>query len=281
MARPLRLEVPGGVYHLVARGNERRPIFVDDVDRSRFLERLGAAARRQEWQLLGWCLMGNHYHLVVEISAANLARGMRVLNGSYAQWFNRRHGRVGHLFQGRYGSVLVQTDAHLQTVLAYVALNPVRAKLCASPRKWRWSSHRATLGLEAPGLLALDTVLGYLGSTRSEARRIYLGLTESEESAPSVSHARIAVDGDDRFVEAALAGAAISSETVRAHTLRPRPSLEALLGGEPTDEALAGAYRFGYSMPCIARHLRLHPSTISKRLKRHAAATAPSSQFTT
>jgi len=146
VVRPPRIEHAGGVFHVVARGNERALVFRDDRDRERerFLEILEAVADRYRWRVLAYCLMGNHFHLLVMTLEPTLARGTRQLNGVYAQWVNRRQRRVGHLFQGRYKAVSVQTDAHLRRTVRYVIRNPIRAGLSSRPEQWRWTSHHAT-----------------------------------------------------------------------------------------------------------------------------------------
>ncbi len=145
MARPLRIEFPGALYHLTARGNAGQDIFLDARDSQRFLNILDQVATRLRWRCFAYCLMSNHYHLVVETPAPNLSHGMRQLNGRYTQRFNFRHGRDGHLFQGRYKAILVDREAYLKEVCRYVVLNPVRAGLVPDVRAWRWSSYRATL----------------------------------------------------------------------------------------------------------------------------------------
>ena len=152
VSRPLRLDHPGAVWHITARGNERKEIFRDDHDREAWLALLAQTVDLFDWRLHAYILMGNHFHMVVETPAASLSRGMRQLNGVYAMRFNKRHARVGHLFQGRFHSELVQKDSHLLEVLRYVVLNPVRAGRAAGAHDWSWSSYRATAGLEpAPG----------------------------------------------------------------------------------------------------------------------------------
>jgi putative transposase len=131
MARPLRLEFSGAVYHVTARGDRREAIFLDDQDRQRFLGLLGREIGQQNWLLYAYCLMSNHYHLLLETPEANLARGMRRLNGVYTQGFNRRYGLSGHVLQGRYKAILVDRDAYLLELSRYVVLNPVRAGLVA------------------------------------------------------------------------------------------------------------------------------------------------------
>ncbi len=150
MSRPLRIEFPGALYHVTARGNRREAIYEDDKDRRLFLDGLGDVVDRFNWLCHAHCLMTNHYHLVVETPDGNLAKGMRQLNGVYTQTINRRHGRSGHVFQGRYTAVLVDADAHLLELARYVVLNPVRAGMVGDPGKWKWSSYRATAGKAKP-----------------------------------------------------------------------------------------------------------------------------------
>ena len=147
MARPLRIEYEGALYHLTSRGNARERIFFTDSDREAFLGILGDVVERFGWLCHAYCLMTNHYHLLIETPNANLSRGMRHLNGVYTQWINRHNKRTGHIFQGRFRSILVEKESHLLELARYVVLNPVRAKMVRSPRDWRWSSYRATSGL--------------------------------------------------------------------------------------------------------------------------------------
>lgn len=170
MARPLRIELAGGVYHVTSRGDRREMIYGDDADRRAWVDLFGEVCEQFNWRCHAWCQMGNHYHLVVETAEANLSRGMRQLNGVYTQAVNRRHGRVGHVFQGRYKAILVEADAYLVELARYVVLNPVRAGLCKEAAEWPWSSHRALLGrVEPPSWLATDWVLGQFGETRARA----------------------------------------------------------------------------------------------------------------
>jgi REP-associated tyrosine transposase len=145
MPRKPREEVEGGVYHVFARGNDRRLIYLDDPDRRTYLRMLRATVRQCRWRLLAYCLMDNHVHLLIETPETNLGRGMQWMHGLYAREFNARHGRSGHLFQGRYGAVRIKTDEQLWTAAVYVAMNPVVAGLCARPSEWPWSSHSAAL----------------------------------------------------------------------------------------------------------------------------------------
>ena len=156
MARQLRLEFPGAIYHITSRGNARQEIFLDDEDRRSFLYLIGKEMQQQRWRCYSFCLMNNHYHLVIETPEGNLISGMRRLNGVYTQMFNRRHGRVGHLFQGRYKSIIVDREGYLLELCRYVVLNPVRAGIVEGPEQWRWSSYNCTVGLRE-GLSWLDT----------------------------------------------------------------------------------------------------------------------------
>ncbi len=154
MPRPPRHQVAGGTYHISNRGNRRQTIFRADPDYEVFLSLLGKVVRRLGWVCHAYCLMPNHVHLLLTTPEANLSGGLQRLLGSYARLFNDRHGVDGHLFQGRFRSVVVERTEHLLEVARYLPLNPVRAELCPDPAEWRWSSYRATAGLEAepPGL---------------------------------------------------------------------------------------------------------------------------------
>ncbi|HVJ26063.1 MAG TPA: transposase, partial [Vicinamibacterales bacterium] len=138
MTRPLRIVFPGAIYHVTTRGDRREPIFVDDEDRRALLSVVAEALDRFEAGMLAYCLMGNHYHFVLQTWRGNLSRVMRYINGVYSQAFNRRHGKVGHLFQGRFKAILVDRDAYLVEVCRYVELNPIRARCVDDPRQWQW-----------------------------------------------------------------------------------------------------------------------------------------------
>ena len=147
MSRPLRLEFAGALYHVTSRGNERKPIFRNESDFSTFIEVLNDVCDRYNWVIHAYCLMTNHYHLLIETPDANLSKGMRQLNGVYTQRFNRNYQRVGHLFQGRYKSILVVKDSYLLELCRYIVLNPVRANgMVDHPSEWQWSSSHGTTG---------------------------------------------------------------------------------------------------------------------------------------
>jgi putative transposase len=164
MGRKPRIEVVGATYHVFARGNEQRTIFTDERDYSWFLQRLGETVVENRWRCLSYCLMPNHYHLIVELTECNLGRGMQKLNLGYVRRFNWRHERVGHLFQGPYKALALEHDSHFHETFRYVALNPVKAGLVADPSSWPWSSYRATVGeAEAPAWLDVGRVAEIFG----------------------------------------------------------------------------------------------------------------------
>jgi putative transposase len=174
MSRPLRLQYPGALYHVTARGNARQAIVRDDSDRQRFVATIATMVEQYQVVCHAWVLMNNHYHLLLETPQANLSQALRHLNGVYTQAFNRRHRRVGHLFQGRYKAIIVEKEGYLLELCRYVVLNPVRAQMVTQPRAWRWSSYRATAGVEeVPPWLTVDWILGQFAQTRGRAQGEY------------------------------------------------------------------------------------------------------------
>jgi putative transposase len=174
MPRYPRPHLPGGIYHVTSRGNRHEAIFVEGNDRDRFLMMFGEVAALCRWRCHAYCLMSNHYHLLIETPEGNISVGMHRLNGKYARWFNRRHGFEGHLFQDRFHAVLVESDWHLLEAARYITLNPVRAGLCSHAGQWPWSSYAALVGqAPAPTFLAVERLLGYFGSTHNLARKAF------------------------------------------------------------------------------------------------------------
>jgi putative transposase len=161
-----RIEIPYGYYHVGTRGNNRRSIYEDDRDREVFIFALRRVARKFGWYVYAYCLMGNHYHLVMQIGEAGISRGMCELNSWYAIVYNARYDRMNHLFGRRFWSELITADAHLLGACRYVVQNPVRAGLCAACEDWRWSSYRATIGMATPEpFLAVKNVLDVVTPT--------------------------------------------------------------------------------------------------------------------
>ena len=175
MGRAPRIDAEGGLYHVTARGNRRQRIYSVPTDYRLFLRIASSAASKLGWLCPAYCLMPNHYHLVIETPNAGLSRGMHRLNSTYAHLFNERYGFDGHLFQGRFHSELIETSSHLLELARYVVLNPVRAGLCAHPAEWRWSSYRAMVGFEAPEpLLSPHWLVRQFGPTEERARTSFL-----------------------------------------------------------------------------------------------------------
>jgi REP element-mobilizing transposase RayT len=174
MARPLRIEYPGAVYHITSRGNDKKAVFQDDQDRELFLNILAQVNKRYHWLCHAYCLMDNHYHLLIETPDGNLSQGMRQLNGVYTQAHNKKRYRSGHLFQGRFKAILIQKDTYLLAVARYIVLNPLRAQMVKRPEGWKWSSYRATVGqVKAHSSLTRTWILGQFGRTRAKAQKEY------------------------------------------------------------------------------------------------------------
>ncbi len=186
MPRSPRVIVPGEIYHVTSRGNRKQPIFLEQRDFALFRRLLGSVMRDRAWTSLSYCLMPNHYHLVVETAAGDLSAGMQRLNGTWGRWFNDAYDLSGHVFQGRFHCVHVDTSGYLLEVVRYVSLNPVRAGLCSSPDGWSWSSYRAAVGLEgAPPFLALDRVLSEFSSDPSRSRARLRAFVEDVSRLPN------------------------------------------------------------------------------------------------
>ena len=185
MARKNRIQVAGGHYHVATRGTAKCAIFTTDEDRRRFLLVLGRVVEQFGWRLYAYCLMENHYHLALTTPEANLGMGMSRLNQLYAQWFNHRHDRVGHLFQERYWSQLLENESHVLAVVRYIAANPVRAGLCDRAREWPWSSARATAGIDpVPRFLDIAWLLRTFAANTGEATVIYEAMVDAGGDCP-------------------------------------------------------------------------------------------------
>ena len=279
MARPLRIEYDGALYHVTSRGNERKPIFRDDGDRELFLATLWQVSERFHWLCHAYCLMGNHYHLVIETPDGNLSKGMRQLNGVYTQAFNRRHHRVGHLFQGRFKGILVQKESHYLEVCRYVVLNPVRAKAVKHPREWVWSSYRATGGLAAvPRCLTFEEILSHFGQRQGPAQRKYREYVSEGIGGATIwenleAQSLLGVEGFADALREHVTGKRTLREIPKGQRLLGRASLKKLFDGAGKGKAQRdrmiskAVHEHGYSQVDVARHLKLHYSTISRLRK--------------
>lgn len=284
MARQLRIEFEGAVYHITSRGNAREKIFLDDADRHRFLDVLGKVVARFGWICHAYCLMSNHYHLLVETPDANLSRGMQLLNGIYTQSVNRCHDRSGHLLQGRYKSILVEKETHLLELARYVVLNPVRAKIARSAKDWRWSSYRATAGMaDPPAFLRVDWILSQFDTVRKAAIGAYRRFVKQGRGVNPWDDLRAGyLLGSETFAERMrpmLQEMPLDPSVLRYQRDAAKPSLDDLFTTLPDkatrDERIREAvHRYHYKLREVGDHLGLHFSTISVIANRHMGASA-------
>ena len=280
MTRPLLIEYPEAVYHLTSRGNARNKIFKDEQDRGKFLEVLDSVVKRYNWLCHAYCLMGNHYHLLIETPDANLSIGMRQLNGVYTQAYNRRHKKTGHVFQGRFKAILIQKENHLLELCRYIVLNPIRAKIAERPEDWKWSSYAATCGLKkVPECLKVDWILGQFGNERKTSQKRYKEFVMEgiqKESPWREVHGQILL-GEEGFIEKfreLLVGKEKIKEIPRQQRYLGRRSLSEVFkeaagrdkGTRNTNIRIAHL-KFGYTLKEIADHLRIHYTTVNKALK--------------
>ena len=275
MARPLRIEFPGALYHVTSRGNARQRVFRDDEDRETFLATLAWVVERFGWCCHAYCLMGNHVHLLIETPQPNLSRGMRQLNGVYTQRFNRRHRKVGHLFQGRFKAILVEKEGYLLELARYIVLNPVRAKMVKTPDRYPWSSYCAMVGLAPvpPPALATEWILEQFAGTRAIARRRYAKFVYDGIGVPGPWEevkGQVLLGGE-AFIErlAPQLQECSAREVPKRQRLVHRPSLKMLLAGTDSKAArniaMAQAYlTHGYTLSEISHAVGLHYATISR-----------------
>jgi putative transposase len=279
MARPLRIEFPGAVYHVTSRGDRQESIFNNDADRQLLLGIVDQALARLDAEFLAFCLMGNHYHFVLRTRQPNLSRLMRHINGQYTQAYNRRHGVSGHLFQGRFHAVLVDSDKHLITVCRYVELNPVRARLVAQPVDWRWSSYRAHIGMElGHAWLATKDIqgqlLGYDPKTAEDQRRaaqLYAEtVDQGREADPWKQNLRGEIFlGDNEFVADMQARATRQRMKCAEISRSQRTDSRALAQWMASDRSRQESFRLAYTeggmtMAAIARESGLSISSVSR-----------------
>lgn len=280
MSRPLRIQYAGALYHVTSRGNERKPIYREDADFQLFLDTLTEVCDRFNWVIHSFCLMTNHYHLVVETPDANLSAGMRQLNGVYTVRFNRKRGRVGHLFQGRYKAILVDKDAYLMELSRYVVLNPVRAKMVKSPDEWLWSSYCYTTGLfDSPLWLATDATLRYFGSNRGEAIFRFAQFVAEGVGLNIWEHLKQQIYlGGDEFINSQLAykpkGNNELSEVPHKQKRLSAPVLHNIFkAASYRNEGIVAAFNSGgYTLAEIADYVGLHYTTVSRIVRKHNEA---------
>ena len=275
MARPLRIEFPGGLYHLTSRGDRREDIYLNDADRQRWLDLLGEVCVRYNWLCHAYCLMDNHFHIVIETVEGNLSAGMRQLNGVYTQWHNRTHGRIGHVFQGRFKAIIVQRESYLLELARYVVLNPVRAAMCAAPEQWPWSSYRAMVGqAHRPDWLHTEWLLAQFGNQYAKAVAAYIDHVRAGVALPSIWDDLLDTLylGDAEFADQSrqtLSNRLLNDAEIPRLQRRARvPPLEVFAAMPDRNSAITKAYASGrYSQKEIARAFAIHYATVSRIVK--------------
>jgi putative transposase len=281
MAGPLRIEYPGAVYHVTSRGNARDKIFGDDRDREVFLSTLGTVVKRYNWLCHAYCLMDNHYHLVIETPEANLSIGMRQLNGVYTQKYNRRNQRPGHIFQGRFKAILVQKESYLLELCRYVVLNPVRAGVVEKPEAWKWSSYQSTAGMRKKSdYLATDWIKGIFSSKRIRAWKQYRAFVREgiDRGSPWMELQGQILLGEEEFIDRIkdfLENKKQVKEIPGQQRYVNRPSLNKLFSGQERrlqrDLSIYTAHmNHGYRLKEIADYLGIHYTTVSKVIAKAA-----------
>lgn len=281
MSRPLRLEFSGALYHVTSRGNARQDIYRSDADRQQFLKVLSEVIARFNWLCHGYCLMTNHYHLLIETIDPNLSLGMRQLNGQYTQRFNRTHSRVGHVFQGRYKSILVEKDAHLLELCRYIVLNPVAAGMVEKPEQWPWSSYCATaLSGQSDGVVSPEWVLGQFSQELEQARQQYLQFVADKQLPGENPWEQLKGPflGGEKFLakmQVLLEEKTEVKEIPRQQRYAGRPALAAIFSGnrdkKQRDMCICQAcLSYGYTLKEIADYLSIHYTTVSKILNKRA-----------
>ncbi len=272
MARPLRIEFAGALYHVTARGDRQEDIFSNDIDRKAFLKILEQVVERFNWLIHAYCLMDNHYHLLIETPDGNLSKGMRQLNGVYTQTSNRNNNRVGHVFQGRYKAILVQKESYLLELSRYIVLNPVRARMVKSARSWPWSSYRDTAGYrESPQWLTTDWLLAAFGKRQSSAQQKYQVFVAAGKNQPSPwQKLRNQVFlGSEEFVTDLQVKIKSNRDLSEIPKLQRRKKAKSLdyyaRHGRNRNQAILASYASGgYSMKEIGIHFGLHYSWVSR-----------------
>jgi len=275
MTRPIRIEYAGALYHVTSRGNRQEDIYIDDEDRSKFLSLLAQVSKDYNWLIHAYCLMDNHYHLLVETPDGNLSKGMRQLNGVYTQITNRYHGKVGHVFQGRYKAILVQKENYLLELARYIVLNPVRARMVREAKDWPWSSYRETSGmLSNNSWLTTEWVLSAFSKKRGIAQKKYSEFVSQGKNQPSPweSLKNQVFLGDEEYVRQILSDIDQNKDLSEIPKSQRKEKAKELAWYEKQamsrNEAIKLSYESGgYSMKEIGAYYKLHYSRVSRIIK--------------
>ena len=252
-------------------------IFLDEEDFADFLLVLCSVVKRYHFILHTYCLMNNHYHLLIETPYGNLSKGMRQLNGLYTQRFNQRHQRVGHLLQGRYQAILVDKDNYLLELCRYIVLNSVRAKIVKNPKDWRWSSYQATTGHQGIPCLTTDWILSQFGKEQKAALKQYQAFVLSGikvESPLKAIKGQLFL-GQENFIDEIkhfLKGKERLKEITREQRYVTRPPLNEIISYQDRklkDQAMYKAHlQYGYTLKDIAEYIGVHYTTVSRVIKK-------------
>ena len=281
MARQLRIQFPGALYHITHRGNERKSIFSGNTDKETFLDILSFVIDRFDWRCHAYVLMPNHYHLLIETPKANLSRGMMQLNSIYTQRFNRTHNRVGHLFQGRFKSILVEKEQYLLELSRYIVLNPVRARLVTHPGEWEWCSYNATIGkITKPDFLTVEWILSQFGNNKRKAILSYIEYVNNGYAVefPHEELVGEAILGTEKFLDKVNfhlneEGIQNIKEIPRTQRYSPRTQLDEIFqkgmrAGKSRDQLIFTVYKdYDFTMSEIADYLEVHYATVSRAIK--------------
>jgi REP-associated tyrosine transposase len=275
MARQLRIEFAGALYHITSRGNAQEVIFLNDEDRTEFLSLLNKTCHRFNWYCHAYCLMDNHYHLLIETKTSSLSKGMKHLNGTYTQSFNRSHKRVGHVYQGRFKGILVEKQSYLLELSRYIVLNPVRARMVRTANDWQWSSYRATAGINAAHpCLTTDWLLGCFSKQRKKSQQAYRDFIQQGKNQPSPweNLKNQIYLGSSEFVEE------MQCKLEPDHSLNDIPKKQKQAAIKPLgyyqqqypsrSEAMAKAYLAGhYTLKEVGQHFGVSYATVSRAVK--------------
>lgn len=277
MSRRLRIKFPGAFYHIISRGNRKELIFIVENDYKNFLKFLARTVKKYSLVCYSYCLMPNHYHLLIETPKGNISESMHYLNGLYAQKFNSNHEKIGHVFHGRFKSILVEKNSYFRSLCRYIVRNPIRANLVKKPELYRWSSYPAIAGYSPPeSFLAIDKVLSHFYHDKIRAQKAYIrfvNIKSTDERELQAKENTHPILGSEDFIEKCLETMLkerkhkmISKKELRAI----RPSLdkiineEALLDKQEQKKAiLAAREKYGYTLKEIATFLRVHYTTIT------------------
>jgi len=275
MTRALRLEYTGALYHITSRGDRREDIYEDDIDRITFLDLLSDVCDSYHWDCHGYCLMSNHYHMLIETPEPNLSQGMRQLNGVYSQKYNVRHKKVGHVFQGRYKSILVEKESYLLELTRYIVLNPVRAKMVDHVSEWQWSSYLCVVGQAAiPSYLNVEWILSCYGASKKQSIKRYIDfVNEGVNSFSPLDNVKNQIFlGGDKFIDRGLRLIDKTKDLSEVPRIQSRGLVRPLKYyadmSSNRNEAIFNAYRTGgYTMKQIGEYFSLSYSMVSRILK--------------